>query len=326
MRATHRWAGRAALVLAVLTTAAALGIAAISITERRRDFPAAAPAERGGTLADPVALPAGVRRYIASANEWTAESATPARAVLLIHGLDEPGNIWDTLAPALADQTHAVLRFEYPNDQAVARSAEALGIVLTELGAHGCDELDIVAHSMGGLVARDALTRPGLDRRGWPGIGTLVMVGTPHAGSALAPLRAVADVRERLQHLLDGTSTVAEALDLADDGRGEAGRDLTPGSVFLTDLSARPNPQGVRLVCVVGRWAPPGSVLSDALGDGVVTIDSATLAGADEIIEVRGNHRGMLLSMPMMGEPAAVRAVVDVLNAANNTPGSSPPD
>jgi hypothetical protein len=39
---------------------------------------------------------------------------TPARLVLLVHGMDEPGGIWDDLAPALAAAGHAVARRSTP--------------------------------------------------------------------------------------------------------------------------------------------------------------------------------------------------------------------
>ncbi len=246
-----------------------------------------------------------------------AEAETvPTRCVVLIHGLDEPGDIWDDLAPALARAGYAVVRFEYPNDQAIALSADAFMGALGWLGENGVEVVDVVGHSMGGLVTRDVLTRTGVDRSGWPGVETVVFVGTPHLGSAMSPLRGVAELRDRGQRFVEGTATFEEAMDFGSDGDGAAGRDLTPGSAFLEELNARGRPAGVRFVCVVGRWAPAwvdGTVVAEALGDGVVTVESATLEGADEVIEVRGNHRSMLLGMPLMGEPGAVGVVVRVV-------------
>ena len=46
--------------------------------------------------------------------------------VVLIHGLDEPGDIWDDLVPALHTAGFDVWEFRYPNDQGVDRSAEYL--------------------------------------------------------------------------------------------------------------------------------------------------------------------------------------------------------
>lgn len=303
------WGGGIVALGAVALALAGLGLAAMSVAERRAEMSAV-----GAPLSS-------VRFYTPSEDgSWVHLSNTSridGAFVLLVHGLDEPGDIWDDLAPALDDAGHVVARFEYPNDQAIARSADRLMAALRAFGDAGVDRIDIVGHSMGGLVARDALTRPGVERATWVPVGTLVMVGTPHLGSALAPFRGVAELRDRAQRYAQGEATLEESLDFASDGDGGAGRDLAPGSAYLDDLNARPRPEGVRLVCVVGRWAPQwaDSAASAALGDGVVSVDSATLESVDEIIEVRGNHRGMLLSTPLAGETTAVPAVIEALDA-----------
>lgn len=77
--------------------------------------------------------------------------------------------------------------------------------------------IDIVAHSMGGLVARSYLQMLGGDRR----VDTLVTIGTPHQGShatAWMPTRIISQ--------------------------------LTPGGPFLTYLDSLPPPRGVRCVSI----------------------------------------------------------------------------
>ncbi|MFW5815821.1 MAG: alpha/beta hydrolase, partial [Wenzhouxiangella sp.] len=46
--------------------------------------------------------------------------------LILLHGLDEPGGIWDEMAAAMAEAGLAAWEFRYPNDQAIARSADLL--------------------------------------------------------------------------------------------------------------------------------------------------------------------------------------------------------
>ena len=45
-------------------------------------------------------------------------------SVVLIHGLDDPGQVWQNLAPALAKEKFNVWRMHYPNDQPVVESAQ----------------------------------------------------------------------------------------------------------------------------------------------------------------------------------------------------------
>ena len=124
-------------------------------------------------------------------------AAGPADLVLLIHGIDEVGPIWDNLAPQLAVRGYAVARFDYPNDQGLADSAALLHDELRSLRARGVVRITLIAHSMGGLIARDVLTSPdayacrAAGHAGLPDITRLITVGTPNHGSPLARLRAV---------------------------------------------------------------------------------------------------------------------------------------
>lgn len=275
--------------------------------------------------------------YSDDASAWevvTDETDLPARIVLLIHGLDEPGDIWDDMAPALTAAGHAVIRFDYPNDQRIATSADALAIALTTLKSRGVTNIDIVGHSMGGLVARDVLTRPQhyngdadqSDAAPLPDIDRLFLVGTPNYGSPLAKLRIVAEIREQILRVMaSGNRDWRVLLGYAADGAGEAGQDLSIGSDFLNELNQRPHPRHVRITCIVGEMAPPDAnrlddllnsdfarrvlgdnaaayaedvrALSRELGDGVVPISSARLEGVEDVVAVHANHRTMLVTL-----------------------------
>lgn len=256
--------------------------------------------------------------------------ATPGRLVVLVHGLDEPGSIWDTITSRLMKEGYEVAQFWYPNDGPVSRSAEALARELEALRSKGTERIDIVAHSMGGLVARDVLTRDTMyagRARGHerlPDVERLILVGTPNLGSPWARLRALAELREQTIRLVEtGNLSRESLLRFLNDGTGEAGRDLLPGSAFLKDLNARPAPEGVVITAIVGRIASEsrtdlsdladswivrellgkeeaerlaGSLteLSGTLGDGVVSVTSARLEGVEDCVVVEGSHRGML--------------------------------
>lgn len=181
----------------------------------------------------------------------------PTRVVVLLHGLDEPGNMWDDLAPALLDKGYTIVKLEYPNDGAISASGEIFAGVLADLRARGVTRADIVAHSMGGLVAREALTRPGLlagpdARHRAPQVGRLIMLSTPNQGSVLAPLQPLSEAREHLLRRLDHTESPEDGLvNSYADGDGAAARDLLPNSDFLRALNARPLPQGVEITNIV---------------------------------------------------------------------------
>jgi len=239
------------------------------------------------------------------------------RVVLLVHGLDEPGDVWEDLTPALAGAGWRPVRFDYPNDQAVERSGALLAAALGELGDAGVARLSIVAHSMGGLVTLDALTRPDA-APGAPAVDRLVTLGTPWGGSPWTGLRWAGELREQIQRLSEGGADgVGELRRFLDDGRGEAAADLAPDSAFLGALLARPRPEGVAITCIRGRLVrpPPGApadlfAMADTLGDGVVPIASAALPGVDDVVEVGANHRAMVRRLPFTGTGPAWEAGV----------------
>lgn len=264
----------------------------------------------------------------------SAQAPLADRLAVLVHGLDDPGDIWLELAPALINAGITPVAFEYLNDDSPAKSADALAAALRELRSRGVRRIDLVCHSMGGLLARDVLTRGnhyagrGNGHDDLPDVGRLMMLGTPHHGSALARLRAFTEIREQVLRWTDSKDLDPRILlGFVTDGLGGAGKDLLPGSAYLTELNQRPAPSGVEMTCVVGVLTSPpeptdlewitqapivrelvgqseadmlGSALRDltsALGDGCVTEESASLTGVADTVKVEASHRGMLRSM-----------------------------
>ncbi len=181
-----------------------------------------------------------------------------ARTVLLVHGLDDTGKTFDTLIETLlpardaAGRAIAVAVFEYPNDQPIAASAALLAECLAGLDLAPGARVDVVAHSMGGLVVLDAM-----DRAAVLNGSRLITIGTPYAGAPLAKVRAISEAREQwIRWRRDSDAPLTALVGGLADGAGEAGRDLLPGSDFLAALDLS-SPRPVELTVVVGR--PMGS-------------------------------------------------------------------
>lgn len=233
-----------------------------------------------------------------------------AFAVVLVHGLDEPGSIWDELIPELNAAGFAVWEFRYPNDQAIDRSADFLAEHWLALDPKR--PVSLVGHSMGGLVIRDFVTRwrhpvgqP--ERVGGPPVTGVILGGTPNHGSEFARFRVMLELRDQLPHLADRPYPAFSGLR---DGTGVAKIDLRPGSDFLTELNARQWPHDVRMLLIAGLLLES----TELLGDGVVTLESVALEHAPEPVVVHSSHRGMFLRLLGIDpEPPAIGLVLDTL-------------
>lgn len=257
----------------------------------------------------------------------------PSTLIILVHGFNEPGGIFDDLAPTLIDEGHAVATFHYPNDQAIAKSAESLGEQLRALHAKGVKNVAFVAHSMGGLVVRDVLTSSsqyasaGRGHKDLPDATHFIMAGTPNIGSNLARVAWVAEARESVVRWANSDSKdLAILLGALKDGDGQAGNDLQPGSEYLTNLNARPWPTGVAVTAIVGvageetgeglaelvtfakqkgliderqQAAATGAIREAVtnIGDGVVSETTQAPDGIRDVVRVHAFHRTMLKTL-----------------------------
>ncbi|MFG3100357.1 esterase/lipase family protein [Streptomyces sp. NPDC048182] len=126
--------------------------------------------------------------------------------VVLLHGFIDNRSVFLLLRRNLAQHgRHQVESLNYsPLTCDIRTAAELLGRHIEQICERtGSDRVDIVGHSLGGLIARYYVQRLGGDLR----VRTLVTLGTPHAGTRVVPL---ADAHPIVRQMRPGSAVLAE--------------------------------------------------------------------------------------------------------------------
>ncbi|GAB2722969.1 esterase/lipase family protein [Streptomyces bullii] len=122
------------------------------------------------------------------APDGAAQLPTEAKPpVVLLHGFIDNRSVFVLLRRSLAQ--HGRNRVESLNYSPltcdIRVAAELLGRHIEQICERtGSDRVDVVGHSLGGLIARYYVQRLGGDTR----VRTLVTLGTPHSGTRVVPL------------------------------------------------------------------------------------------------------------------------------------------
>ena len=179
------------------------------------------------------------------------------RAVILVHGLIRSSRSFNAMASELESEDCMVVRFDYPSTRSsIPESADRLSQVIDSL--EGVDTIDLVVHSMGGLVMRCCL-RDHVDER----IRRAVLLGVPNYGAAIA---------DRLH-----TNPLFRAL------YGPAGQQLISEQNGL--IAELPAPACEFGIIAGGRGTVKGfNPLLQGDNDSTVTVHSARLKGATDFI------------------------------------------
>jgi len=145
----------------------------------------------------PLWMIVGASYQAAQEGEGTARGKR--NPVVLLHGFAMNRTNWLWLGRRLARRGIGPLYgTTYFSPQSVRRSAEHLARFVERVRARErCARVDIVAHSLGGVVARYYIER--LD--GAPHVGRVVTIGSPHQGTLIARLGALfPSARETLRN------------------------------------------------------------------------------------------------------------------------------
>jgi hypothetical protein len=271
---------------------------------------------RDATPADVVLQQLGVvARWYDQRDRCTSASVTPPplttrHIAVMVAGFDSSG---DTTAvdgvdtPALGYAPSDVMRFSYEggtvaehdydgrtSSQDIALSGRRLRQLLERIGReHPGVPVDIIAHSQGGIVARQALARES-DRGdpALPPLNALVLLGTPNQGADLATAGVM------VGHTTTGAAgEAAYGLLRPDqaDVTGPAIHQLAETSTLLARLNHTPPPPGLHITSVGARTDP------------VVPARRTTLKGADNIVVDSGG--GVHTHDELPGSSAATREI-----------------
>jgi pimeloyl-ACP methyl ester carboxylesterase len=223
------------------------------------------------------------------------------RIVLFVHGLGETEHAWRLYGEACAGEGYAErvasatgatpLLLRYNTGLPMADNGAALSLVLTDLQnrwPEAVRRLDLVGHSMGGLVLRHACHHAVQTGQPWVGaVRRMIYLGSPHRGAPLA--HRVDQLATQLSRW-SRSRTWGEFLD-----RRSAGiRDLVAGvSDTEVPLLAHASHHAVA-ACVTSSEHHP---LANALGDLLVPVDSARGALTD-VEPLTSSHHFHLLNDP----------------------------
>lgn len=245
---------------------------------------------------NPLAIPMRLRRG-GKPLEITSQALAEAipqprgRVLLLVHGLCLNDLQWrrkghDHGAALAADAAFTPIYLHYNSGLHVSTNGLALGEQIEALlnaWPVPVDELAIIGHSMGGLVARSACHYGRLAGHGWPRrLRKIVFLGTPHHG---APL-------ERGGNWVDAAldaSPYTAAFARLGKIRSAGITDLRYGNLLDEDWRNRdrfasskderivvPLPDGVQCYAIAASISEKAGDLTERLiGDGLVPVDSA---------------------------------------------------
>ncbi len=210
----------------------------------------------------------------------------PPSSVILIHGLGRYPTSLSKIARTLRRHQHQVLNWPYASlRQTLSAAAEDLYPAYLQL-AEGAAQVDVVTHSMGGIVLRRLLALTAL-----PKLGRIVMIAPPNNGSLVA--------RRMLDNPLVRTVL------------GPAAQELCDGAQLLASCALPENPLMVIAGTKSRDMRNPISLLTssflDEPSDGTVTVAETRLPRMDQFVEVFDCHTWL------MNHSQTIHALVEFL-------------
>lgn len=229
---------------------------------------------------------AGTPLAMAKAALASAFPSAGRKVLILVHGLCMNDWQWtrdghDHGCALARDLGYAPLYLHYNTGRHISTNGQEFGDLMESLvhaWPHPIEQLTLIGHSMGGLVARSACHYAALAGHTWPKrLNHLVFLGTPHFGAPLARAGTWAD-------FVTGISPYTAPFARLGKVRSAGIKDLHHGNLRDEDwhgpaadsATPLPLPRGVRCYAVAGsKQERPTASGAKIRGDGLVPVNSA---------------------------------------------------
>lgn len=222
--------------------------------------------------------------------------------ILLVHGVffrdSRYINYWGRIPKALMRNGATVYYGQQQSAASVEDSGKELAVRIRQIVEEtGCEKVNIIAHSKGGLDSRAAITHCGMT----PYVATLTTINTPHRGCIYAeyllnhlPQSARENVASAYNAALkklgdeapDFLAAVTDLTESACLARNEATPDM-PGVVYESVMSYCGKPQSGKFPLNVTY---PVVKHFDGKNDGLVSVDSARWGASFTLLEPSGKR------------------------------------
>jgi pimeloyl-ACP methyl ester carboxylesterase len=213
-------------------------------------------------------------------NVYFIEPYDPARTpILFVHGATGSAQDFRYFIEHLDRTRYQAWIYQYPSGAPLEAMAHLLYWKLLNLQLrYGFTRLDVVAHSMGGLVARRFLLDHAAE---FPQLDQFVSISSPWGGQRSAALG-----------VLHSPAVIP------------SWRDLQPGGPYLDSLFARPLPSGINYTLLFGHISGEGLLREPS--DGTILVSSQLRAEAQAdaslVMGFDESHAGILSSAKVVSE------------------------